>query len=63
MLWTLRLSLILLIAGIFLSPQIIAYAVAVSVMRLWRLTLKAFARVKTVMRRIPAFSSIPKEVS
>jgi hypothetical protein len=61
MLWTLRLSLLLLIAGIFLSPQIIAYAVVASAMRLWRLVLKAFTRVKMAMRRLLVFGSMSKQ--
>lgn len=61
MLWTIRLSIILLVAGIFLSPQIIAYAIVALAARLWKLMLKAFTRVRVVVRRLLVSGSIPKQ--
>ena len=61
MLWILRLSLLLLIAGIFLSPQIVAYTIVKLMARLWRLTISAFNRVKTTIRRLLLLSSMPKQ--
>lgn len=61
MLFTIRLSIILLIAGLFLSPQIIAYAIAALLARLWKLIFKAFNRVRVVVRRLLVSGSIPKQ--
>jgi hypothetical protein len=45
MLWTIRLSIILLVAGVFLSPQIIAYGIVVLVKRLVQIPLSVIRRL------------------
>lgn len=52
MLWTIRLCIILLIAGAFMSPQIIAYGIVVLAKRLGKIPLSA-------MRRLSANPSTP----
>jgi hypothetical protein len=48
--------MILLVAGIYLSPQIMAYALAVLIKRAWRLILKALVRAGIVAKRSPSCS-------
>lgn len=61
MLWTIRLCLILLIAGLFLSPQIIVYAIVRLAARLWKLVLKAVTRVRMIGRRLPVSASTTEQ--
>jgi hypothetical protein len=61
MLFTIRLSIILLIAGIFLSPQIIVYAIVRLAARCCRLMLKAITRVRRIARRLLVSGSITEQ--